>query len=92
MQLVRTLCLYEAVGAGQLKFFTVVSEIIPNQCPGRCTRGVKGVVEHLDADGDAQVRFPALSGLRCTLRCVLAADFVHLSRLTASDAAESAAA
>ena len=56
------------------------------------TKGVKGVVEHLDEDGDAQVRFPALSGLRCTLRWVLAADFAHLSRLTASDAAESAAA
>merc|ERR1712136_258966 len=51
-----------------------------------------GVVEHLDADGDAEGRFPALSGLRCTLRWVLAADFVHLSRLTSSDAAESAAA
>ena len=24
------------------------------------TKGVKGVVEHLDEDGDAQVRFPAL--------------------------------
>ena len=41
--------------------------------------GTKGVVEQLDEDGDAQIRIPFLSGLRCSLRWVVAADFPKMS-------------
>lgn len=38
-----------------------------------------GVVESMDADGDALIRFPSLTGLRCSARWVLRTSFVNMS-------------
>ena len=40
----------------------------------------KGIVRKVDEDGDAQIRFPNLIGLRCKARWVLRSNFIHLSK------------
>ena len=51
-------------------------------------KSTKGVVEHVDSDGDALIRFPSLGGLRCNTRWVLSADFGKMSRGRITEAGE----
>ena len=47
--------------------------------------GTEGVVEDVDADGDAQARFLTLSGLRCSVRWVVTSYFGKLVRHQTSE-------
>ena len=44
----------------------------------KLTGGTTGVVVKVDEEGDVQIRFPSLDGLRCCIRWVLSADFGKL--------------
>jgi len=43
--------------------------------------GNTGIVEEIDEDGDAQIRFPGLKQVRCRLRWVLKDGFCKLLRI-----------
>ena len=42
--------------------------------------GTVGVVESIDTDGDALVRFPTLCGMRCTARWVVRKSFGNMAQ------------